>query len=138
MTSLFAGHRHAHMPSRRDVLTGLGALGAGALLSNLTRATLTAQVPGDRIDVHQHYVSPDYYALLTKKNAASPVPGFGIWKDYSPQKNLDAMDKAGIATAMLSPTAPGVFFGDMTSLTENMEARKIAREMNEYAAAKMV
>src|SRR5258708_35398628 len=42
------------------------------------------------------------------------------------------MDKSGIATAMLSPTAPGVYFGDAE------EARKIAREMNEYAAAKMV
>jgi predicted TIM-barrel fold metal-dependent hydrolase len=42
------------------------------------------------------------------------------------------MDKAGIATAMLSPTAPGVYFGDAE------EARKVAREMNEYAAAKMV
>ena len=85
-----------------------------------------------RIDVHQHYVSPDYLALLAKKNAVSPVAGFAIWRDYSPAKNLDAMDKAGIATAMLSPTAPGVYFGDAE------EARKIAREMNEYAAAKMV
>jgi predicted TIM-barrel fold metal-dependent hydrolase len=94
---------------------------------------LLAQSPGPRrIDVHQHYVSPDYLALLAKKNAVNPVPGFAIWKDYSPAKNLDAMEKAGIATAMLSPTAPGVYFGDAE------EARKVAREMNEYAAAKMV
>jgi predicted TIM-barrel fold metal-dependent hydrolase len=111
-----------HQPSRREILAALAG-GATALL---------AQTPQGRIDVHQHYVSPDYYALLTKKNAAAPVPGFAIWKDYSPAKNLDAMDKAGIATAMLSPTAPGVYFGDAE------EARKVAREMNEYAAAKMV
>src|SRR5262245_3496661 len=42
------------------------------------------------------------------------------------------MDQAGVATAMLSQTAPGVWFGDVN------EARKIAREMNEYAAAKLV
>jgi len=112
----------SYVTTRRKVLGAL--LGGGALL---------AQTPGPRrIDVHQHYVSPDYLALLAKKNAVSPVPGFAIWKDYSPAKNLDAMDKAGIATAMLSPTAPGVYFGDAE------EARKIAREMNEYAAAKMV
>ena len=110
--------------SRRQLIAGAASLGAG---------TLFAQAPGPRrIDVHQHYVSPDYLALLGKKNAVSPVPGFGIWRDYSPAKNLDAMEKAGIATAMLSPTAPGVYFGDA------QEARKIAREMNEYAAAKMV
>jgi predicted TIM-barrel fold metal-dependent hydrolase len=109
-------------PSRREVLAAL--LASGALL---------AQTPARRrIDVHQHYVSPDYLALLAKKNTVSPVPGFAIWKDYSPQKNVDAMDQAGVATAMLSPTAPGVYFGDV------QEARKTAREMNEYAAAKMV
>jgi predicted TIM-barrel fold metal-dependent hydrolase len=111
--------------SRRELLKGFAVLGAGALLP--------AQGSGaGRIDVHQHYVSPDYLALLTRKNAISPVAGFAIWKDYSPAKNLDAMDKAGIATAMLSPTAPGVYFGDAE------EARRISREMNEYAAAKMV
>ncbi len=108
--------------SRREALGML--LAGGALL---------AQTPArQRIDVHQHYVSPDYLALLARKNTVSPVAGFAIWKDYSPQKNLDAMDQAGIATAMLSPTAPGVYFGDVA------EARRTAREMNEYAAAKMV
>ena len=120
------GSRNSSLrPSRREILQGIAVLGAGTLLP--------AQGNGaGRIDVHQHYVSPDYYALLTRKNAGSPVAGFAIWKDYSPAKNLDAMDKAGIATAMLSPTAPGVYFGDV------QEARRVAREMNEYAAAKMV
>jgi predicted TIM-barrel fold metal-dependent hydrolase len=112
-------------PTRRELLV-LAA--GGTLLAQSTPSEAAAR----RIDVHQHYVSPDYLALLTKKNTVSPVPGFAIWKDYSPAKNLDAMEKAGIATAMLSPTAPGVYFGDA------QEARKIAREMNEYAAAKMV
>jgi predicted TIM-barrel fold metal-dependent hydrolase len=114
-------------PTRRELL---GVLLSGGTL--LAQSAGTAQPATRRIDVHQHYVSPDYLALLTKKNAVSPVAGFAIWRDYSPAKNLDAMDKAGIATAMLSPTAPGVYFGDAE------EARKIAREMNEYAAAKMV
>jgi predicted TIM-barrel fold metal-dependent hydrolase len=117
---------HSVSHSRRDFLQGLAALGAAGALARGQSSD------AGRIDVHQHYVSPDYLALLTRKNAVSPVAGFGVWRDYSPAKNLDAMDKAGIATAMLSPTAPGVYFGDAE------EARRVAREMNEYAAAKMV
>src|SRR4030095_8934833 len=118
-------------PSRRDFLRSVVAAGAGAVLgSGSTRAQNAAGAR--RIDVHQHYVSPDYYALLTKKNAVSAVPGFNQWRDYKPAPNLAEMEKAGVATAMLSQTAPGAWFGDVN------EARRIAREMNEYAAAKMV
>lgn len=118
--------------SRRDFLKGLVTTSAGAMLAS---SSIRAQNPSGearRIDVHQHFVSPDYYALLTRKNATSPVPGFGIWRDYSPERNLAEMEKAGVVTAMLSQTAPGVWFGDVN------EARRLAREMNEYAAAKMV
>ena len=118
--------------SRREFLSRTASVGAGALLAG---GSVRAQNPtggARRIDVHQHYVSPDYYALLTRKNASSPVPGFNQWKDYTPERNLAEMDKAGVSTAMLSQTAPGVWFGDAA------EARRIAREMNEYAAAKIV
>jgi predicted TIM-barrel fold metal-dependent hydrolase len=120
-------------PSRRDFLKGVVGAGAGALLVT-TAGTGAQKAAGSarRIDVHQHFVSPDYYALLTKKNASSPVAGFNQWRDYTPERNLTEMDKAGVSTAMLSQTAPGVWFGDVA------EARRIAREMNEYAAAKMV
>ena len=119
-------------PSRRDFLKGILTAGAGACLATGSTRAQNAGAIERRIDVHQHFVSPDYYALLTRKNASSPVPGFNQWRDYTPEKNLAEMDKAGVATAMLSQTAPGVWFGDVN------EARKIAREMNEYAAAKMV
>src|SRR5262249_32626170 len=105
-------------PSRRDFLKGIVGAGAGALLAGrVTHAQNAAALR--RIDVHQHFVSPDYYSLLTKKNASSPVPGFNQWKDYTPEKNLAEMEKAGVATAMLSQTAPGVWFGDAA------EARRI-------------
>ena len=118
--------------SRRDFLKRIATIGAGALLTSGNSGAQTVAGQARRIDVHQHFVSPDYFALLTRKNASTPIPGFNQWKDYTPEKNLAEMDKAGIATAMLSQTAPGVWFGDVD------EARRIAREMNEYAAAKMV
>lgn len=116
-------------PSRRDLLRGLAALGAGACLC--TRGSLAQTQGGDArriLDVHQHYVSPDYLALLMRKR----MGGGPQWKDYSPAKHIEDMDKAGIVTAMISPTAPSVWFGDVE------ESRRAAREINEYAAAKMV
>src|SRR5665213_2801149 len=110
---------HLGRPSRREILGGLAALGAGGLLK------LSAQNTDRRIiDVHQHYVSPDYLALLGRKH----LGGGPQWKDYTPARNLADMDKAGIATSMISPTAPSVWFGDVE------ESRKAAREVNEYGA----
>jgi predicted TIM-barrel fold metal-dependent hydrolase len=117
-------------PSRRDFLkTAVNAGAAAALASRGLRGQTAAP---RRIDVHQHFVSPVYFEMLAKKNVSSPVPGFAAWKGYTPERNLAEMDKAGVAAAMLSQTAPGVWFGDV------IEARRIAREMNEYAAAKIV
>ena len=104
---------------RREFLAGLAAMGA---------TTLLPQGGLRRIDVHQHYSSPAYFDLLVKHNAIT-VNNF---RNYTPQRNIDEMDKAGVTTAMLSPTAPAVWFGDAE------EARKAARELNEYAATKMV
>jgi predicted TIM-barrel fold metal-dependent hydrolase len=118
-----------HGSSRRDLLKGLAALGAGALLPyDRGRAQAPAAENRRIIDVHQHFVSPDYLALLMRKR----MGGGPQWKDYSPAMHVENMDKAGILTSMVSPTAPAVWFGDIE------ESRKAAREINEYAAAKMV
>ena len=101
----------------------------------LSGRSRSAQAPAGaprRIDIHQHFVSPSFYATLTSKNATAPVPGLAAWKGYSPARAVEELDRVGIATAMLSITAPGVWFGDVP------EARRLAREMNEYAAARMV
>ena len=118
--------------SRRLFLATLGAAGAGSLLHGLPSAAQTPGTPARRIDIHQHFVSPGFYATLNAKNATSPIPGLAAWKGYSPASAVEALDRVGIATAMLSITAPGVWFGDV------QEARKLAREMNEYAAARLV
>jgi len=102
--------------------TFLSSLGAAAVATQLP--TAQARI----LDVHQHYSSPAYFDLLVKKNAIT----VNQFRNYTPSRNLEEMDKAGVATAMLSPTAPAVWFGDVD------EARKAARELNEYATAKMV
>jgi 6-methylsalicylate decarboxylase len=117
--------------SRRLFLTALGAAGAGSLLHGLPSAAQTGTTVR-RIDIHQHFVSPSFYATLNAKNATAPIPGLAAWKGYSPATAVETLDRVGVATAMLSITAPGVWFGDV------QEARTLAREMNEYAAAKLV
>lgn len=116
---------------RRRFLGTLTTLGA---LSLLPPGVLRSQGgAARRIDVHQHFVSPSFHAFLTAKNSpASPIPGIAAWRDYSPARAVAELDRVGIETAMLSITAPGVWFGDAA------EARRLAREMNEFAAARMV
>jgi predicted TIM-barrel fold metal-dependent hydrolase len=127
--------------SRRDFIESLMALGATSLVAGCGAPTAESPVdtvvetpagPPRRIDVHQHFVSPDYHAFLTGMNANTPVPGLFAWNGYTPERNIENMDEAGIETAMLSLTAPGVYFGT------NEQARAFARELNEYAAERMV
>jgi predicted TIM-barrel fold metal-dependent hydrolase len=118
--------------NRRQALATLAAVGASPLLA---ARTFSAQAPATaprRIDIHQHFVSPSFLATLNEKNATTPIPGLAAWKGYSPARAVETLDRVGIATAMLSITAPGVWFGDA------QEAQRLAREMNEYAAGRMV
>ena len=126
--------------SRRAFLGSLAAAGAGSWLADTAlaqRGRGSSDPPQGppaphRIDIHQHFISPSFYATLNAKNAVAPVPGLAAWKDYSPARVVEGLDRVGTATAMVSVTAPGVWFG------EPQEARRLAREMNEYAAARMV
>lgn len=110
----------------------LGAAAAAGAASLWPASTLFSQASSRRIDVHQHFVSPSFHQTLTAKNASAPVPGLAAWREFSPARAVEELDRVGIETAMLSITAPGVWFGDAE------EARRLAREMNEYGAARMV
>ena len=97
-------------PRRRDFLTRLAALGAGALLPSKSGAQTTRV-----IDCHHHFVSPAFLKALTAKEGHK-TEGFtsffplGLWKDYSPAKDIEVMDRDGVATSLISCTAPGVWF----------------------------
>jgi predicted TIM-barrel fold metal-dependent hydrolase len=115
--------------TRRLFLGQLAAAGAALIARDAS-----AQAPSSpyRLDVHQHFVSPAYLAFLDARNAKTPVPGLANWKGFTPARAVESLDRVGIASAMISLTAPGVWFGDAA------EARRLARELNEYAAASMV
>jgi 6-methylsalicylate decarboxylase len=79
-----------------------------------------ATVKPHRIDVHHHHTPPPYVGALTARNI--PV------RDWTPEKSLADMDKAGVATAMTSITTLALQFLD------DAGARKVARECNDYTA----
>lgn len=114
--------------SRRQFLAGLAGLGAGLSLSGArSRAQAPAAGPR-RIDFHHHFASPAWTALLKSKNIlAAP------WPNWTPAKAIDAMDRAGTATSLISITTPGVWFGDRGFGTDE-EARRLARETNDHGA----
>jgi predicted TIM-barrel fold metal-dependent hydrolase len=75
-----------------------------------------------RIDVHHHHTPPPYVAAITARNIPGPV------RDWTPEKSLADMDRAGVATALTSITTPALRFLD------DAGARKLARECNDYTA----
>ncbi len=75
-----------------------------------------------RIDVHHHHTPPPYLAAISARNITGPV------RDWTPEKSLADMDKAGVLTALPSITTPALRFLDEAG------ARKLARECNEYTA----
>lgn len=114
---------------RRGFLGGLLAMGASAMLPGCASSTgggalAASAIPvRNRIDTHHHLFPPAYVTELAKANQAPPIV-----RGWSVARTLDDMDKAGVATAILSVTTPQVSFTDATN------ARRIARESNEWTA----
>lgn len=108
--------------SRRGLLTGAAAVGAIGLASFSGPLATLAQTKPHRIDVH-HHISPPPWLDAVKK-AKKDNPPLANW---SVQKSLEDMDKAGIEVALTSPTTPQLGF------LPPAEALAISRASNEYA-----
>lgn len=109
--------------SRRNFAAGAAAtLGLGAALAAGMPARLRAQAKPHRIDVHHHLSPPVWVEALKKARLDSPPVN-----NWTPQRSLDDMDKAGTATAILSVTQPAIGFVGAA------EAAAVARASNEYA-----
>jgi predicted TIM-barrel fold metal-dependent hydrolase len=110
--------------NRRKFITGAAAMAAVGLGKPRSAAAQTTEVTKPyRIDVHHHLSPPTYIAASNVSNFGDP-----LMKNWTPEKSLGDMDKAGVAVAMLSVTTPGLNF------TSGEAARKLARECNDYAA----
>ena len=81
-----------------------------------------------RIDVHHHILPPGYVAAVGDARIG-PLILAGRTPEWTPEMSVEAMDRNGIATAITSISAPGLWFGD------NAESVRLARLCNEYGAA---
>ena len=112
-------------PSRRDFFKTAAAVAmvpaAGMLAQNRAPATR------GRIDVHHHLYPPAYVKEMEQEMKATNF----VARPWTPQVSLEAMDKHGVATAMLSPVQRLV----LDSMSDKSErARKLVRINNDYNA----
>lgn len=101
------------------------AAASNALFPFRSLSMQSALVP-HRIDVHHHILPPVYLSALAKMGVTS---GGGVpFPNWNVQKDLDVMDRNGIATAITS--IPSI--GDCIS--DNSFSRDLARHCNEFSA----
>jgi predicted TIM-barrel fold metal-dependent hydrolase len=98
---------------------------SNAVLASIFSNWKTRPQP-DRIDVHHHILPSVYTSALAKIGITSaggvPLP------NWNAQKSLDVMDRNGIATAITSISAPGIYFGDFEF------SKDLAKRCNEFSA----
>ena len=75
-----------------------------------------------RIDVHHHFFPADYLAGIPSNAASAEARAWTL------ARSIEDMDRAQIATAVLSITNPGTWFGNAA------DTRRLARTCNDAAA----
>jgi 6-methylsalicylate decarboxylase len=112
------------MNSRREFLKTLAVAGAGAMLPANAQ---NAARPAGRIDVHHHMQPPFYVNAMQDELKRSNFTA----RPWTPAVSLEAMDKHGIATSMLSPVQR-VVSDSMSDRSER--ARNLTRQNNDFGA----
>jgi predicted TIM-barrel fold metal-dependent hydrolase len=105
----------------QSCLCGRRHLFLGGIAAAFAPAAFAAAKP-HRIDVHHHLVPPAYVDAVRRAKLDNPP-----MVNWTPEKSLEDMDKAGTATSIVSPMPPQVGF------LPPAEAAKVARESNEWA-----
>jgi predicted TIM-barrel fold metal-dependent hydrolase len=113
---------------RRQFLAG-GLAAATALPARRVFAQAPAVKPATkRIDMHHHFLPPQYMKEEHERINFGHNLSASTLLAWTPSQSLEIMDKNGIATAIVSQTTPGVWFGDVEG------SRRAARMWNDFAA----
>ena len=106
----------------------LARLAAASVYARFAPAQAASSASG-LIDVHHHFIPPFWFEEvkehISRQGGGRIVPN---WLGWSEQRALERMDETGVATAIVSISAPGVWFGDVA------QGRRLARETSLYAA----
>jgi len=79
-----------------------------------------------RIDVH-HHLLPTFY-IEAQQSAGMKGSAYGAFPVWSPERSIALMNRLEIASAILSFTAPGIWFGDAA------QTAALARRCNDHLA----
>jgi 6-methylsalicylate decarboxylase len=106
---------------RRSAIGGmLGVIGVASLPPALR---LLAQAAPHRVDIHHHFAPPAWVTAVKGRPLLQPAN-----TTWTPARSIEDMDRGGVATAMVSITNPGLWFGDAPM------TRTLARACNDYGA----
>ena len=82
------------------------------------------------VDVHNHVIPSEYVGILSDKGVKKAL---GVrFPDWSAKKTIKVMDRYNVRTAILSVSAPGVYFGKVPQAVEF--ARVLASQTNDICA----
>jgi 6-methylsalicylate decarboxylase len=112
--------------SRRDFIATLAVTGAAAAMLPAVGGSATAATPIRRIDFHHHFMPQQY--LRDEQDRFGEPHGNSAEASWTPERAIEACDKAGVDFAFGSISTPGVWYGDVAL------GRKLARQWNEAAA----
>jgi len=125
--------------SRRGLLAGTAAFGAAAALPG---GTAPAKAATEKlVDTHHHFYPPTYQKAWSDWEDQRKIPHFGVQLSWNKDNDLDAMDKNGITTAVLSlASTPGVWFDggadkahDMARMCCDFAAEMVRDKPGRYA-----
>jgi predicted TIM-barrel fold metal-dependent hydrolase len=114
--------------SRRQFLAGSAAFGAAAVIG--TEETPALAASAKLIDTHHHFYPPDYMKSWLDWEDQRKIPHFGVQAAWTRENDIEAMDKNGITTSVLSlASTPGTWFDGGAE-----KAHDMARSCCDFAA----
>jgi 6-methylsalicylate decarboxylase len=131
-------HAEHHRSSRREFLAAASAVCAASF--TISRHAVAAD--GSKlIDTHHHFYPPTYQKAWADWEDQRKIPHFGVQLAWSREQDIEAMDKNGVTTSVLSlASTPGIWFDagaqaahDMARLCCDFAAEMVRDKPARYA-----